>query len=100
MSLTQTNAPARTSAAQISVPTPLPPPVTSARRPERSMSMLKGSDFHDDGNHLRASAGALVDEPGQRLATVPAHCLEVGGAFFGGFRDRFAHHLLGVFQQI
>src|SRR3954453_23892712 len=99
MSLTHTNAPARTSAAQISVPTPLPPPVTSARRPERSMSILTGSDFHDDGNHRGSAASPFVDDARERLTTVASHRLEIGGTFAGGHRDRFPHHLLGVLDE-
>src|SRR4051794_23532610 len=99
MSFTHTNAPARTSAAQISVPTPLPPPVTSARRPVRSISMLTRSDFHDDRDHRRPATRALVDESRQRFAAVAPHRVEVGGAFDRGRRDRVAYDLLRVLEE-
>src|SRR2546423_9469662 len=94
MSLTQTNTPSATSARQIAVPTPLPPPVTSAVRADKSRS-----DFHDNRDHSRAAARALVDEARERLAGVAAHRVEVGRALVGGFRDRGAHDLLGVLEQ-
>src|SRR5689334_22884879 len=100
MSLTQTNAPARTSAPQISVPTPLPPPVTSARRPARSMPMLIASDFHDDRDHRGAATRPFVDESRERLAAVAPDRVEVGRAFAGRLGDRLANHLLGVLEQI
>ena len=58
------------------------------------------SDFHDDGDHRGPAAGALVDEAGERLAAVAAHRLEVGGALARRLRDRLAHDLLGVLEQI
>src|SRR5215831_5366956 len=100
MSFTQTNAPARTSAEQISAPTPLPPPVTRARLPDRSMSIATaGSDLHDDRDHRRAPARALVDEPGERLAAVTADGLEVGRALHRGIRDRLPHDGLGILDE-
>src|SRR5258706_2960951 len=99
MSFTHTNAPARTSAAQISVPTPLPPPVTSARRPERSISTLTASDLHDHGDHRGAAPGLIEDEAPERLARVATQGVEVGGTLACRFRDRLAHDLLGRFDQ-
>src|SRR6476661_708630 len=99
MSFTHTKAPARTNAAQISVPTPLPPPVTSARRPERSMSTPTTSDFHDDRDDRGTTAGAFVDETRERLATMAPHRVEVGGTLARSLRDRFPHDLLGVLDQ-
>src|SRR5690349_6435004 len=101
MSFTQTNAPARTSAAQISAPTPLPPPVTSARLPDRSMSIaIPRSDLHDDRDHGRTAAGALVDESRERLATMTADRFEVGRPLDGGGGDRLAHDRLRLLDEV
>src|SRR5215471_1336171 len=101
MSFTQTNAPARTSAAQISAPTPLPPPVTRARRSDRSMSIVtERSDLHDDRDDRGTPARALVDEARQRPATVSTDGVEVGGALDRSFGDRLTHHHLRVLDEI
>src|SRR5829696_5152616 len=99
MSFTHTNAPARTSAEAISVPTPLPAPVTSARRPSSEMSSAIGSDFHDDRHDHRSAPRALADEPSDGSTRVALDRLEVGGAFARGVADRRSHHLLRFFEQ-
>src|SRR3954470_12791923 len=102
MSFTQTNAPASTSARPIAAPTPLPPPVTSARRPAQliSSATVERSDFHDDGDHRRPPPGALVDELAERPASVAAQRVEVERAFLDRALDRGAHRGLRVLEQL
>ena len=100
MSFTNTNAPASASAVQICAPTPLPPPVTSARRPSSEIVRAKPSDFHDDGQDHRAPAGALVDEARDGAASVALDRLEVGCALSGRLGDRVAHDLLRLLNAL
>src|SRR6476646_10429062 len=100
MSLTHTDAPARTNAATISAPTPLPPPVTSAVRPLRSIVysepvIASGLHHHrdDDGPPTRP----VGDEAPERLARVTSNRLEVGRAFAHGIFERSEHELLRLF---
>src|SRR6478609_7537606 len=94
MSLTHTNAPASTNARPIAAPTPLPPPVTSARRPSQLISSAmcrESSDFHHDRDDDRAPARAEVDELAQRAARVTAQRVEIeralGDRAFDRLRD-------------
>src|SRR5258705_12549601 len=102
MSLTHTNAPASTRARPIAAPTPLPPPVTSARLPAQLISSATRwtSDFHDDGDHRRPPARALVDELAERPAGVAAQRVEVERAFLDRALDRGAHGGLRVLEQL
>src|SRR5882757_10582858 len=102
MSFTHTNAPASTSARPIAAPTPLPPPVTSARRPSQLISnaMRWDSDFHHDGDHDGPPARAFVDELAERTAGVPAQRVEVERAFGDGAVDCLRNRLLRVFEEL
>src|SRR5215475_6488471 len=84
-SLTHTSAPARASWMQMARPTPPPPPVTTATRPEMKFDQSRivattASDLDDDGDDGGASPGPFVDEPAQGPPGVAADRLEVRGA--------------------
>src|SRR3954451_18568762 len=102
MSFTHTNAPASTNARPIAAPTPLPPPVTSARRPSQLISSATGcsSDFHDDRDDDRSPSGPLVDELAQRTACVPSQRVEVERAFRDRAVDRDTYRLLGLLDEV
>src|SRR6478752_5217425 len=102
MSLTHTNAPASTSARPIAAPTPLPPPVTSARFPAQLISSAtsRASDFHHDGDHGRPPPRALVDELAERTAGVAPQRVEVERAFRDRPVDGRAHGGLRVLEQL
>src|SRR5215467_8695252 len=109
MSFTHTDAPARTNADTISAPTPLPPPVTSAVRPPRSIvysdapvcaRLLTASGLHHHRDHDGTTARALGDEASERLARVAAHGLEVGAAVVLALVDRVGDGLLRLFEQL
>src|SRR5262249_15993121 len=102
MSLTHTKAPAATRARPIAAPTPLPPPVTSARRPAHLISNPTAglSDSHDDGGHDRPPPRALVDELAERAPRVPAQRVELERALVDRFVERHLNDLLGVFDQV
>src|SRR4029079_1852506 len=92
MSLTQTDAPARTNALTISAPTPLPPPVMSAVRPPRSIvyslpDFVTASGLHHHRNDDGTATRAVGDEAAERFARVAAHGLEVGGTLAGEPRE-------------
>src|SRR5438045_9766103 len=101
MSLTHTNAPAATNARPIAAPTPLPPPVTSARRPAQLISNAtrRLSDFHDDRDHDRPPPCALVDELSERAPCVSPQRVEVERALFDRLVQRYLNHLLGLLDQ-
>src|SRR5690242_21341997 len=102
MSLTHTNAPAATRARPIAAPTPLPPPVTSARRPAQLISYPtpRLSDFHDDRDHDRPAPCALVDELAERAPRVTPQRVEVECALFDRLVQRDLHRTLGVFDEV
>src|SRR5215213_3151867 len=68
MSAITTSAPARASASASARPRPLLPPVTSATRPERSISIATGQEYFLGDHEPLDLRGALVDLEELRVA--------------------------------